>query len=90
MKLNAPKALIITAPGINCDLELGNAFVAAGAEPHSELLQTLAREPSRIAGYDLIGLPGGFSYGDDIAAGQIIRYLYVITRTCHLLISYIL
>ncbi|MEI6878562.1 MAG: phosphoribosylformylglycinamidine synthase subunit PurQ [Planctomycetota bacterium] len=75
MKLNAPKALIITAPGINCDLELGNAFAAAGAEPRSELLQTLVREPSRIAGYDLIGLPGGFSYGDDIAAGRIMGAL---------------
>lgn len=75
MRFNAPKALIITAPGINCDLELAHAFAAAGAEPHSELLQTLAREPSRIAGYDLIGLPGGFSYGDDIAAGRIMGAL---------------
>ncbi len=75
MKLKAPKALIITAPGINCDLELAHAFSVAGAEPRSELLQTLAREPSRIAGYDLIGLPGGFSYGDDIAAGRIMGAL---------------
>ncbi len=66
-----PKALIITAPGINCDHELGHAFAQAGAEPESELLQTLAREPARIATYDLIGLPGGFSFGDDISAGRI-------------------
>lgn len=66
-----PKALIITAPGINCDLELCAAFAAAGAAPHSVLLQTLTRDPSMIESYDLIGLPGGFSFGDDIAAGRI-------------------
>jgi phosphoribosylformylglycinamidine synthase len=66
-----PKALIITAPGINCDLELGHAFAMAGAEPTSELLATLSRDPARVRGYDLIGLPGGFSFGDDIAAGRI-------------------
>ncbi len=75
MNLNSPKALIITAPGINCDLELANSFVAAGARPHTELLQALVRDPSRIAGYDLIGLPGGFSFGDDVAAGRIMGAL---------------
>ena len=70
-----PRALIITAPGINCDLELCAAFSAAGAQPHRELLQTLVRHPSLIDSYDLIGLPGGFSYGDDIAAGRIMGAL---------------
>lgn len=75
MSIPRPRALIITAPGINCDLELGHAFTAAGADPTTELLRTLAREPGRIAGYDLIGLPGGFSFGDDIAAGRIMGAL---------------
>lgn len=64
-----PKALIITAPGINCDLELSQAFAAAGAQPESVLLNALRRDPSRVDDFDLIGLPGGFSFGDDIAAG---------------------
>ncbi len=75
MKDAQPRALVITAPGINCDLELCAAFSAAGAKPHSELLQTLMRTPSMIEAYDLIGLPGGFSYGDDIAAGRIMGAL---------------
>ncbi len=70
-----PKALVITAPGINCDLELVHAFQLAGAEPHTALLSELARSPGVLDQYQLIGLPGGFSYGDDIAAGRIMGAL---------------
>ena len=72
---NGPAALVITAPGINCDLELMQAFAAAGAAPEAVLLGELMRDPSRIDRYQLIGLPGGFSYGDDIAAGRIMGAL---------------
>lgn len=69
------KALVITAPGSNCDLELCEAFTLAGCEVQSELLVRLSRDPSQIDRFDLIGLPGGFSYGDDIAAGRIMAAL---------------
>ena len=75
MRNTAPKALVITAPGINCDLELAEAFRAAGAEPVNCPLSRLMREPSLIAHHDLIGLPGGFSFGDDVAAGRIMGAL---------------
>lgn len=68
-------ALVITAPGINCDGELAHAFEVAGARAERVLLSTLTRDPSRIARADLIGLPGGFSFGDDIAAGRIMGAL---------------
>ncbi|MFN9958421.1 MAG: phosphoribosylformylglycinamidine synthase subunit PurQ, partial [bacterium] len=38
-------------------------------------LNELVREPSRIDRYRLVGLPGGFSFGDDIAAGRIMGAL---------------
>lgn len=66
-----PTALIITTAGINCDLELTHAFQLAGAETESIHLNRLVAEPSLIDRYDLIGLPGGFSYGDAVAAGRI-------------------
>lgn len=75
MTINGPKALVITAAGINCDLELAQSFAAAGAVPESVLLSDLVRNPSRIDSYKLIGLPGGFSFGDDIAAGRIMGAL---------------
>lgn len=73
--MHGPKALVITAPGINCDLELAHAFQAAGAQPEVALLGDLARHPSRVDQYQLVGLPGGFSYGDDVAAGRIMGAL---------------
>jgi phosphoribosylformylglycinamidine synthase len=72
---HGPKALVITAAGINCDLELAQSFCDAGAQPECVLLSELVRNPARIDNYRLIGLPGGFSFGDDIAAGRIMGAL---------------
>ncbi|MDP6693615.1 MAG: phosphoribosylformylglycinamidine synthase subunit PurQ [Phycisphaerales bacterium] len=73
------RALIITAPGINCDLELAEAFQLAGAEPTPIHINPLMRNPSMIDKADLIGLPGGFSYGDSVAAGRIMANLMRVT-----------
>ena len=70
-----PRALVITAPGINCDGELALAFEAAGAAPESVLLSDLIETPSRVDRFALIGLPGGFSYGDDGGAGRVLAQL---------------
>jgi phosphoribosylformylglycinamidine synthase I len=66
-----PRALVIRTAGTNCDLEMVRAFALAGAEPELVHLDALIAEPGRIEGFDLIGFPGGFSYGDDIASGRI-------------------
>ena len=68
-------ALIITAPGINCDLELAEGFTLAGATPRYIHINELMDNPGIIDCVDLIGLPGGFSYGDSIAAGRIMANL---------------
>lgn len=70
-----PRALVLTGPGINCDGELAHAFELAGARAEKVLLSTLRRDPSIIDRFDLIGLPGGFSYGDDAGAGRIMAQL---------------
>ncbi|MEE2912668.1 MAG: phosphoribosylformylglycinamidine synthase subunit PurQ [Planctomycetota bacterium] len=69
------KALVITAPGINCDLELAEAFALAGATPFYAHINELMEDPSIIDQADLIGFPGGFSYGDAVAAGRIMANL---------------
>jgi phosphoribosylformylglycinamidine synthase I len=69
------RALVIRAQGTNCDKELCRAFEVAGAAAELVHVDALIREPSRIDGYDLIGFPGGFSYGDDIASGRIMAAL---------------
>ena len=75
MSHDGPRALVITAPGINCDLELAEAFECAGAVAETMLLSRLLREPALVDRYQLIGLPGGFSFGDDVAAGRIMAQL---------------
>ena len=66
-----PSTLIIRTAGTNCDLELAKAFELAGATTQTLHLNELIEAPQKLEGFDLIGLPGGFSYGDDIAAGRI-------------------
>ena len=56
-------------------------FEQAGACSRVVHLNQLIQDPKTIERADLIGIPGGFSYGDDIAAGRIFatrirRYLY--------------
>ncbi|QDU70829.1 phosphoribosylformylglycinamidine synthase subunit PurQ [Mucisphaera calidilacus] len=78
---NRPDALIFRAPGTNCDRELAHAFERAGASPRLVHLDALISDPDALDRADLIGFPGGFSYGDDIAAGRVFadrlrRYLH--------------
>ncbi len=64
-------ALILTTSGINCDRELATAFEMAGATPEFVHLNRLLAEPQLLDRFELIGLPGGFSYGDAVSAGRI-------------------
>lgn len=68
----APRALIVRTAGTNCDTELVRAFERAGATPDLVHVRALMADPDQIDQYDLIGFPGGFSYGDDIASGRIL------------------
>lgn len=47
------------------------AFELAGARAETVHLDALGKHPERLREYDLIGFPGGFSYGDDVASGRI-------------------
>lgn len=67
-----PKALVIRAAGTNCDAEMCRAFEMAGASVALVHVDRLIADPKQIDGVDLIGFPGGFSYGDDIASGRIL------------------
>ncbi len=67
-----PNCLIIRTAGTNCDVELAHAFTLAGATVRVEHVNALIEDPTALHEADLIGLPGGFSYGDDIAAGRIL------------------
>lgn len=65
------KALVVRTAGTNCDAEMVRAFELSGAGATLVHLDRLIADPARMDEFDLIGFPGGFSYGDDIASGRI-------------------
>ena len=65
------KVLILRAAGTNCDLETGHAWEQAGATAERVHLRRVIEKPDLLADYQIVTIPGGFSYGDDIAAGRI-------------------
>lgn len=69
------KALVLRGPGSNCDHETEFALSKAGAEArrvHVNRLLDPQREDQRLGHYDLLVIPGGFTYADDIAAGRVL------------------
>ncbi len=67
-----PRVLILRCPGTNCDLETATAFERAGAACDRLHVNALIDNPTVAERYQILCLPGGFSYGDDIAAGAIL------------------
>ncbi|MEM6331660.1 MAG: phosphoribosylformylglycinamidine synthase subunit PurQ, partial [Planctomycetota bacterium] len=67
-----PRVLILRSPGTNCNEETAHAFQLAGAVCEQLHIAQLLEAPQRLAGYQVFCLPGGFSYGDDVAAGKIL------------------
>src|ERR1043166_942189 len=66
------RVLVLRAAGINCDEETAFAWEMAGAAPQRIHIRRLIESPNLIDNYQLLTIPGGFSYGDDIASGKIL------------------
>lgn len=67
-----PRILILRAPGANCDLETEFAFEQAGGLPERVHVYRLREQPQLLLKYQVLVIPGGFTYGDDVAAGKIL------------------
>ena len=66
-----PRVCVLRAPGTNCDEETAFAFESSGARADRVHLFQLLENPKQLAEYQVLCVPGGFSYGDDIGAGVI-------------------
>ncbi len=67
-----PKALILHASGTNRDHDAAQAFLLAGAQPEIVHLNQLRSGQRSFADYQLLVLPGGFSYADALGAGKLL------------------
>jgi phosphoribosylformylglycinamidine synthase len=65
----APRVLIVHATGSNRDHDAALACELAGGAPEIVHINQLLSGDRQIANYQMLVLPGGFSYGDDLGAG---------------------
>ena len=69
---NKPKAIILRTAGTNCDYETKYALEKAGADVDLVHVNQLVKDKGLLSSYHIFVLPGGFTYGDDIAAGKVL------------------
>ena len=67
-----PRVLVVRAPGTNCDQETAHAWQRAGATVETWHVNRLIEAPSDLDRFQVLTIPGGFSYGDDLGAGRIL------------------
>ncbi len=67
-----PHVLILHADGTNRDLEAARAFELAGARPEIVHLNQLRAREKSWRDYQILALPGGFSYADTLGAGRLL------------------
>jgi len=67
-----PKALILFAQGTNRDGDVARALELAGAQPEIVPLKILLEGKNTWSSYQMLVLPGGFSYADALGAGKLL------------------
>lgn len=67
----SPRVCILRAPGTNCDHETAFAFEQSGGTAERVHLFRLLEQPNLLRDFQILCIPGGFSYGDDVGAGVV-------------------
>src|SRR5215212_12052649 len=67
-----PKALVLQAHGSNRDLDVIEALTLAGADAIGMPLNNLRMNKTILSGFQLLVVPGGFSYADALGAGKLL------------------
>ncbi len=67
-----PRVIVLTGFGINCDYETEDAFNMSGGMASRVHVNELIENPSLLAGYQVMALPGGFCFGDDLGSGKVL------------------
>ncbi len=66
------KVLVLMGDGINSENELSLAFSREGASVSKLHINSLLKNPQILLSYNMLALPGGFSFGDEIRSGKIL------------------
>jgi len=68
--MKQPKVLVLSGYGLNCEEETAFAFKLAGAQADIIHLNDLISGQKSLKNYQIMAIPGGFSYGDDTGSGS--------------------
>lgn len=69
--MTEPRILVMHAPGTNRDREAALACKLAGGDPEIVHINQLIARERELSAYQMLVIPGGFSYGDDLGAGRL-------------------
>lgn len=64
------KSIVLAGYGLNCEEETAHAFEHNGIESDIVHINDLIETPKILEQYQILAIPGGFSYGDDTGAGN--------------------
>ena len=67
-----PRVAVLSGFGINCELETMAVFRMAGAEADRIHLNRLVRGEKKLSDYQIMAIPGGFSFGDHLGSGRLL------------------
>lgn len=67
-----PSVLVLKTEGTNCDEETRFAFELAGGTAEIVHINELRNKEKSLKNYQILAIPGGFSYGDDVVSGKIL------------------
>ena len=70
--MKRPRILVLRAAGTNCDLETASACNQVGGAAERVHIDLIRSGKIRLMDFDILILPGGFSYSDDVGAGRIL------------------
>ncbi len=66
-----PRVCVITGYGINSDHELEHCFNLVGGDARRLHINDLISGEASLADFEILAVPGGFSFGDHIASGRV-------------------
>ena len=65
-------AAVLRSAGTNCNNETAQAFKMLGAKTKQVHVNEFIKANKKLEEFDILAIPGGFSYGDYVAAGTIL------------------
>ena len=67
-----PRCMVLAGFGLNAEAELAHAFSLAGADSEIVHFSDISSGKKKLSDYEIFAIPGGWSFGDDIAGGRVL------------------